>query len=319
MAWTVTVTRGYTMVAGAKPSVDDWNAAFLPTIVVAGDVGGSDIADGAITYSHLNPNFVLGGDAISAVALNDYFLLGDTSAGDNAIASFQSVLQSMFSVTYPSDIQAYDGDLVLLWDVDGAVPYSMNTWRLFSKMMEQAPKKTATVQDDNVLIRDSEAAEGMQAKEVSLRNLLPDIVTAQTVNEPTQIVIDAKGRVTSISGTEGEQRFTSAETALPSGVGSANQVQVAHGLGSTPRNVEVWLKCTDAGGDAGYSQNAIIHFSQVTFDTGSSDTRLMVVMKDATNVTVVFPTGTDYVANYGTGALGAFDATKWKFIVEARL
>lgn len=204
MALTITVTRGYTMVAGAKPSVDDWNAAFLPSITIEGLVGSTDLADDAIVFAALNPNFILGGEVITEVALDDMLLIGDASAGDNAVATFRSVLQSAYTVGgYPENISNYKADLLLVWNVADGNPDGMSVERFLSKCYEQIDETTTVEQDDTILVRDTSEVAGEQIKRVSMRNALPDVIAATTVNNPTQIVVDSKGRVTSVSGTAG--------------------------------------------------------------------------------------------------------------------
>ena len=52
---TVSVTRGFTFTVGIPFDVDDLNAAALPTIVIAGSVGSSDISAGSVNSTHIKP------------------------------------------------------------------------------------------------------------------------------------------------------------------------------------------------------------------------------------------------------------------------
>ena len=155
MAFTITLTRGYTMVAGVKPSVDDWNGRFLPSITVSGAVGSSDIADDAITLAKLNPNILLGASLLSSLELADRLLIGDSSAGDNAVATFQTAIQSLFTVGgYPTAIPDYPTNLMLFYNVATAAPFAMNIERWLSKTHEQLAELTTTEHDDTLIVRD---------------------------------------------------------------------------------------------------------------------------------------------------------------------
>ena len=124
--------------------------------------------------------------------------------------------------------------------------------------------------------------------------------------------------------TEGAIVATSAELTLPTTAGTAGDELVwAHGLTGTPMEVHVWLKCTDAGGDAGYAQNDIIDASAIKFDAGTADLITgYVVVVDATNVTLIQPNsvGADpWVTKKDDGSEAAIDTSKWKAIIRARL
>jgi hypothetical protein len=54
-----------------------------------------------------------------------------------------------------------------------------------------------------VLVRRVHVAQESQASQIQLRHLLPDVITARTVNNPTQIIVNSKGQVTGLSGSEG--------------------------------------------------------------------------------------------------------------------
>lgn len=117
---------------------------------------------------------------------------------------------------------------------------------------------------------------------------------------------------------------TKASTALSASFVSADQtitaagaLTIAHGLGSTPTLVQCWLKCTDAGGDVGYSQNDIVLWGQN--DTGAFDSRGVSIVPDATNLNIRFASlaNTFSLLNKGTGAIGNITNTKWAAIFKA--
>lgn len=320
MPLSLNITRGYTMVAGARPDVDDWNAAFLPNFTFSGTVGAGDIDDDAVTFANLNPNFILGGTAIEDLDSLDKFLIGQAGTGDNRVITFQYLLRSIIrECTAALTFTDYNEDALVYWRHADDLPNCIGIGRFAEQLIEQAPAATTSNQDWEVLVRRSTEADGTQAARMSLRNVLPDVITAQTVNNPTQVVVDSKGRVTSISATEGTNRFTSAETALPTSAGAANQVDIAHGLGSIPAIVQCWLKCTDAAGDAGWAQNDIIALGSVLHDTGGSDVNTPYVVRvTATNVSLLKPAGsTITVPSKTDGTDQTFTASKWKVIVQA--
>lgn len=114
------------------------------------------------------------------------------------------------------------------------------------------------------------------------------------------------------------------ETSLPSSAGYANAATVAHGLGAKPGFVDVFLKCTDAGGDAGWPQNSIINPSAVSFDTGASDHNPHYSIDvDDTSIRLIRPkigSGSNgIIMNRTTGDDDVFTPTKWKMLVRAIL
>lgn len=58
MALTISVARGYTFTSEVRFDVDDLNAAALPTITIAGSVGSSEIAAGAVNSTHVKPGAI---------------------------------------------------------------------------------------------------------------------------------------------------------------------------------------------------------------------------------------------------------------------
>lgn len=325
MSLAVTVTRGYTMVAGVKPTVADWNAGFLPSVTIAGSVGASDIADDAITFASLNANFILSGTEITSLGSSDKFLVGSVANSDNRVITFQNTLKSISAVcsTATAFTSFYD-DQLLFWEAEDTLPNRMGIGRFFEQAMSQAPELTATATSDCVLVHDDNEADGVQVRRVRLDNLLPDIITAETINNPTQIVVNAKGLITSISATEGAIVNTSAELTLPTTAGTAgDEVVWAHGLTGTPMEVHVWLKCQSTEAATGYQAGDIIDASAIKFDVGTADLITgYVVLVDATNVTLIQPNsvGADpWVTKKDDGSEAAIDTSKWKAIIRARL
>lgn len=93
---------------------------------------------------------------------------------------------------------------------------------------------------------------------------------------------------------------------------SADIASWTHGLGAEPAKVEYLLRCDDAGGDAGYSQNDAI--SVMTSDTQTNQYTLT-AGRSATTLWVVVPANIA-VRNKSTAAHTNIDKSKWS--LEAR-
>lgn len=316
MPITVSVTRGKTMGAGEKWTPDDWNAAFLPTVNLAGGVGASDLADDCVTAAKLSPEVFNGLTVATALAVGDFLPFYDLSAGDNAKITVANAINGVFSLA-PAAVAftSYTADLITFHN--GTAAAAMTPARFAEQLLAQAPALTAIDVADEVLVHDASAADGSQAARVTVANLLPDVGTAGTVTGITGITTDAKGRVTGTSTTGAGQTYSTADgslVALPTSAGSAGTVSIPHGLGAKPRFATISFVCTDAGGDAGYAQNTEKDARFIIFDDPAGDYNSgYVVGWDATNITVTQP---DQVAkrvpHATTGAMTAVDTTKWK-------
>lgn len=316
MALTLTVVPGKTMVAGEKWDVDDWNAAFRPSITLAGAVGAADLAADAVSASELGPNAFNGATTVAALELTDKIPVYDFSASDNGVATVSVLMNAVFSLgAAASAFTSYSADLISFWT--GTAVATMTPARFAEQLLAQAPALTTTDDTDEVMVHDASAPDGSQATRVVLANLLPDKGTAGTYTAVTGFTTDAKGRVTSVATTGAGQTYSTADgslVALPTAAGSAGTVSIPHGLGAKPRWATVSFVCTDAAGDAGYAQNAERDAGFIIFDDPSGDyNHGYVIGWDATNITVMQP---DQVAkrvpHATTGVMTAVDTTKWK-------
>lgn len=85
-----------------------------------------------------------------------------------------------------------------------------------------------------------------------------------------------------------------------------------HGLGATPKIVEMILRCTDAGGDVGYSQN-----DEIVFASGdASGFSMLSVWKNATQVGISL-NGNLRISNKATPGATAITVTKWGVLLRA--
>ena len=202
MALTLTVVPGKTMVAGEKWDVDDWNAAFRPSITIAGGVGASDIAADAVSASQLGPNAFNGAPAVAVLELTDKIPVYDFSASDNGVVTVSVLMNAVFSLgAAATAFTSYSADLVSFWT--GTSAATMTVARFAEQLLAQAPALTATGDADEVLVHDASATDGSQATRVTLANLLPDKITAGTYVGITSLTLDAKGRATAVSTTGG--------------------------------------------------------------------------------------------------------------------
>lgn len=102
---------------------------------------------------------------------------------------------------------------------------------------------------------------------------------------------------------------------------AATLITVAHGLGAIPRHVTLRIKCTDAGGDGGYSQNEEIIIGLNHSRPSSAVNAVWGIRLDSTNV-YVMPANNSaiiYVPNKTTGSATYLDHTKWELYIEASL
>lgn len=200
----VTVVRGYTMVAGVRPTVADWNAGFLPSVTITGSVEAGDLADYSVGFDTLATDLILDGTVTTAINLVDKLLYGDVSDNGNRVITFSNVLISVGTVaTAVTAFTNLTTDQFLYWDAATGLPQKMGIARFLEQGLTQAPSLATTATGDSVLVLDADGTDGAQAKAVTLANLLPDVVAATTVANPTSITVNAKGQVTAVTGTAG--------------------------------------------------------------------------------------------------------------------
>jgi len=99
-----------------------------------------------------------------------------------------------------------------------------------------------------------------------------------------------------------------ANQSIGTGASDAINISVAHGLGAVPGGIRWVFVCTDAGGDAGYSQNdeVSIYGPHETAFCGPS------AWADATNVGLSFINGLSlFLYHKSTQARTAITRTKW--------
>jgi len=323
MSLLFTIIPGAVFEDGVPVDIALLNAAARPTIVSEGGVGSGDLADFCVTAAKLNPNAINGMTAVTALAGDDKFAIYDASGAGNGCITVAAALNGILGLAPAvTAFTSYAADLVPGYG--NSLAQAMTVARFAQQLLAQAPALTATDDADEVLVRDTSAADGSQASRATLANLLPDKGTAGTYANPTSIQTDAKGRVVAVA-TNGQGRMTvtadGSLVALPTGIGSASAVNIPHGLGARPRFVWVTLVCTDAGGDAGYAQNEEVEKDQFTFSEPTSELGVHYCVRwNATNVVVMEPDNGGVLCPHGsTGASTTPTKTKWKLRAVAIL
>lgn len=98
---------------------------------------------------------------------------------------------------------------------------------------------------------------------------------------------------------------------------SGGTLTLAHGMGTTPRLIQAYLKCTTT--DVGYSVGDEVFVSGGQDAYGSTVSTGVSVVPDATNLNIRFGSnaGAFAVLNKGTGTLGAITNGSWEFYIRA--
>ncbi len=317
MALTVSVSRGFTMTAGYAPSVDDWNAGFLPTVTLYGGIDGGDIADGSITFALLNSSLILSGTTITALATGDMLLVGDASAAANRVITVANAINGLFSLAPAGTaFTSYAADLITLHN--GTAALTMTPARFAEQLIAQAPELTTTDDADEVLVHDASATDGSQATRVSLANLLPAKGTAGTYTAVTGLTTDAKGRVIAVTTGTGAAFGGAYKTtgALPTGDGYSNGtvVTISPSFGQAAAILTLDLECTSA--DLDYSVGDIVPATKAVIQT-NSHTAFTPIWTAADALRIVRSNGTVLMYRKDGASAAGIDTTKWQFRLTA--
>ena len=307
------------MNAGDVWSPDDWNAAFLPTITLAGGVGATDLADDSITAAKLNPEVFNGLAAATAWATGDFLPFYDLSAADNAKISVANAINSLFALA-PSGaaFTSYSADLITWYN--GTSAGSMTPARFAQQLVAQAPAMAEeTLDADEVLLHDASAADGSRAARVTLANLLPNKGTAGVYTNVAGLTTDTKGRVTAVSTLTGGSAFGGAYKttgALPTLDGYANgtTVTVSPSFGQAAAIVTLDLECTSA--DLDYSVGDIVPANKAVIQTNSHPA-FTTLRTTGDTIKVVRNNGTVLMYRKDGASAAGIDTTKWQFRMTA--
>ncbi len=128
----------------------------------------------------------------------------------------------------------------------------------------------------------------------------------------TQTGTDTARTVTP-AGLKGALLFSNGFQSTDQTVTPNSTLSVPHGLSAIPKLFQVTLKCIDAGGEAGYSQNDEVA-ADFVFTSGVSIIR---ASADATNVNISYDGSNTQVPNKSTRTQTTITSAKWAFVVRA--
>jgi len=104
-------------------------------------------------------------------------------------------------------------------------------------------------------------------------------------------------------------------------IGAAGTHTLTHGLGGVPLIIQYFLVCTDAGGDAGYTQNQTVHMAGPLFNhvnAGGAEKQGASVLVTSTQIIIRFADSFTFtILHPTTGAVTSADITKWALVVRA--
>ena len=321
MALTVTVKPGATVIDGVTPlNAATLNALAVPTVSVSGTIGGdtSVAVDGTtIDQGGAGSSLQVVDGGIGTDKLADSAVTADKLASD----AVETVKIKDANVTAAK----LDNGTRL-----GAAQYGAGTWDdLDTYDVDLTPDATALAAGMVVRFLASAAnstgackldVNGLGAKDLKLADGTDPVAGSIGAGMLVEAAYDAAADDWILVSGIGAQRYESAETALSSG----KLIDADHGLGSTPKRVWAVLKCTDAGGDAGYALNDEVDASCLLVDkTGGSGqwvsniatkagaTKVSVLVRSISSAYLRILNGTD-ASDYS-----AFTPSKWKLIVRA--
>lgn len=140
---------------------------------------------------------------------------------------------------------------------------------------------------------------------------------------PTELAAGTSGQFLKTQGAAANPVWATAlfQSSYDSGdqtISNAGQLTLAHSLPGKPRLIQYFLKCTDASGEANYSQNDEVQWG--SSDTGDgSNPRGFSAIVDATNITIRFANVTNVFKLHDatSGADTNLTNSKWALIVRA--
>ena len=96
---------------------------------------------------------------------------------------------------------------------------------------------------------------------------------------------------------------------------------LTHSLGAVPKLIQYFLVCTDAGGDAGYTQNQTVHMAGPLFNhvnAGGAEAQGASVLVTSTQIVIRYISAFTFtILNPSTGVVTSGDISKWRLIVRA--
>ncbi|HRS29503.1 MAG TPA: hypothetical protein P5255_14695 [Phycisphaerae bacterium] len=322
MALTVTVKPGATVIDGVTPlNAATLNALAVPTVSVSGTIGGDtsvavdgttidqggagsslQVVDGGISNAKLADGSVnagkLASNAVEAAKIKD----GNVTAAKLDDATRLGAAQ--YAAGTWDDLDTYDVTLI-------PAPAALSAGMVVRFRASAANSTGACKLDVNSL----------GAKDLTLSDGSDPVANSIGAGMMVEAAYDSTADAWIITSPIGSGRYQSSELTLTAGVA----LGVAHGLGTAPGRVWAMLKCTDAGGDAGYAQNDLVPAHYLLYgSTASAAAPAIVPFANATQIKVAIApmTTTSYLhilsgTSPGTSLYVNLTASKWKLIVYA--
>ncbi len=327
MALTIQVIPGYIAEVGKPITVADLNKGFLPTINLTGAVGSNDLQDGSIHIRHLYSEFLKEAQASSAAASTDLLLLGTSAGTANRSVTVTALLSGMWSspVLY-QEFNDWDADRVL-WQTEAGEVRAIAPNGLASSLLKQAP--LASVLGDYaanlVGVNQSSGATAMKIADLAkaLITQAPSFVSPEALATSDEVLVNdvstgkvSKTTISTIAALQGQQNTIQARNVVLPTAYNTKAGETPHAFGATPSLVGASFECTDAAGDAGYSQGDVIPSSMVHSSVGGADQAAYAPIGTASTIYLLFvvePTSAPIVPHKTTGAYQTpLDPAKWR-------
>lgn len=268
---------------------------------VAAGIERTIVFDGALLLTHNATSFILPGGANITTAAGDVAVFRSEASGNWKCTSYVKASGAPVGSYQPLD--ATLTALASALTAANKIPYATATDTL-GELTRSTDGTLAGNSDTNM------------PTEKAVKTY------SDTKNIATQVTPGTSGNVLTSNGSAWTSAALPASGAFTKEYASTAQtitlgglLTLAHGLSSAPKLVYVQLKCTDAGGDAGWAQNDIIEcgvsFQQQNSGGGHS------IYCDATNINIRMSSGAYQAHNKSTGAPSNLATAKWALLITA--
>lgn len=295
------ISKGKTFTANEQVTNAKLHQLVDDATIDAGAVGSSQLASGAVTNAKVSDT---AGIALSKIATTFGALVG----GGASNVSEEVTVGSTLSLT-SSELNIATTGITSGYLADGAVVADKlySTLDLSSKTLTLPSGAVSASNLDQDFINDVSDASIAAADYL----VFGDFSAAGVLKRATvQSVVDAVLTT--------DPAYTESGISI-NGSGTVKTIAAAtHGLGRAPYQAKAWLVCTDAGGDAGYSENDIVSAESV-HENGSNSSGLITFCYEAGGDVVIVENGngdTVLIANKSSGTPGTLTKSKWSLTVN---